>query len=183
MEIAAIAMSGLSLLVAVVGTVLSNRRSSEALAQSRKASAAALWSGVQEAVQRLVGFDPTIEPIGERLANLRIACISLIDDSEEWVGLGPWLETERALGATLGRQVMESATPGDTVEERLNKLDPYQRWAAVLGQNLRHFRATGYDGNAAEKLRQNAASQTASIHQKHGWELPPTKFAGVEPLT
>lgn len=182
MEATALALSGLSLLVAVLGTVLSNRRSSDALAESRKAASAALWSGVQEAIQRLLGFDPTMEPIGERLANLRIASIDLIDGLEGWDALGPWLEAERALGATLGRQVMNSARKTDTVEQRLTKLDPYNRWAVALSQNLRHFRAKGYDADAAEKLRGNAVSQTKAIHAKHGWELPPTSLPGVEPL-
>jgi CHASE1-domain containing sensor protein len=63
MEALALVLSGISLVVAVVGTVLSNKRASEALAQSRKAATVALWSGVQEAVQRLIGFDPASEPI------------------------------------------------------------------------------------------------------------------------
>jgi hypothetical protein len=72
----ALVVSGLSLLVAVVGTVLPNRRSSEALDESRKAVTTALWSGAREAVQRLIGFDPASEPVGDRLANFRIAMIA-----------------------------------------------------------------------------------------------------------
>lgn len=118
MELAAVILSGLSLIVAIVGTALANKRSSEALDESRKAAASALWSGVQQAVQRFIGFDPTMEPVGYRLANFRIATIALVDELDGWAGLDTWLEAERALGAILGRQVMEAARPGDTVDER-----------------------------------------------------------------
>src|SRR5665647_341781 len=77
MDVIALVVSGISLVVALVGTVLANKRASEAIAESRKAATVALWSGAQEAVQRLIGFDPASEPVGERLANFRIAMIAL----------------------------------------------------------------------------------------------------------
>ncbi len=182
MDIIAMIVSALSLAVAGVGTVLANRRANEALAESRKSAASALWSGVQEAVQRMIGFDPTAEPIGERLANLRIAMITLVDELPDWAGLDKWLEAERALGATLGRQVMETAKPGDTVDERLEALDPFLRWAQVLGSNLRRFRNEGYDPGAAAKLRDHAENQLKAISQANGWSLPPSTIPGVRAL-
>jgi hypothetical protein len=182
MDVIAIVVSVLSLAVAGVGTVLANRRSKEALAESRKAAGSALWSGVQEAVQRMIGFDPTSEPIGERLANLRIATIALVDELSDWAGLDKWLEAERALGAVLGRQVIDQAKPGDTVDERLKALDPYQLWAQVLASNLRRFRAVGYDAVAAAKLREHAKNQLKTISQANGWPLPPTTIPGVKAL-
>jgi hypothetical protein len=86
-EIAAVILSGLSLVVAIVGTALSNKRSSEALNEARKGAASALWSGVQQAVQRFIGFDPSMEPVGDRLSDLRIATIALVDELEDWAGL------------------------------------------------------------------------------------------------
>jgi hypothetical protein len=180
MELAAVILSCLSLVVAVGGTALANKRSSEALDESRKAAASALWSGVQQAVQRFIGFDPTTEPIGDRLANFRIATIALVDELDGWAGLDKWLEAERALGAVLGRQTMEAARPGDTVSERLANLDPYQRWAQVLSQNLRRFRMVGFD--AVAKLQASAEGQIIAISTKHGWELPPTTIPGVSPI-
>lgn len=182
MEALALVVSGISLVVAVVGTLLSNRRASEALAESRKAATVALWSGAQEAVQRLIGFDPASEPIGERLQNLRIAIIALIEGLEGWDGFGEWLEAELALGATLGRQTMERAKPGDSVDERLKALDPYQRWAQVLGMNLRRFRAVGYDEAATLKLRDHAADQKKAICEANGWPLSPTTILGLQAL-
>lgn len=182
MDVIAIVVSVLSLAVAGVGTVLANRRANEALAESRKAAASALWSGAQEAVQRMIGFDPTLEPVGERLANLRIAMIALVDELPDWAGLDKWLEAERALGAVLGRQVMERGKPGDTVEERLLANDPYQRWAQVLGSNLRRFRAVGYDAVAAAKLREHAENQLKEISQANEWPLPPTTIRGLKAL-
>jgi hypothetical protein len=55
----------------------------------------------------MIGFDPASEPIGDRLANLRIAMIALVDEMHDWAGLDKWQEAERTLGALLGRQVME----------------------------------------------------------------------------
>ena len=116
MHIAALVISGLAVIIAGLGTIMANGRANETLRESRKAVTNALWSAVQESVQRLVGFDPTSEPIGERLANLRIAMIALADEYTDWEGLDKWLEAERALGATLGRQVKDAAKPGYSVE-------------------------------------------------------------------
>jgi hypothetical protein len=181
-ELAALILSGVSLIVAIAGTALANKRSNEALEESRKAAASALWSGVQQAVQRFIGFDPTVEPIGDRLANFRIATIALVDELDGWAGLDTWLEAERALGAVLGRQVMEAAQPGDTVDERLANLGPYQRWAQVLSQNLRRFRAVGFDAAVVAKLQASAEGQIRAISAKHGWELPPTTISGASPI-
>jgi hypothetical protein len=182
MEPVALVLSGISLFVAVAGTVLSNRRASEALAESRKAATVALWSGAQEAVQRLIGFDPASEPVGERLANFRIAMIALVDELKGWEGLDRWLEAERALGTTLARQVMARAKPRDTVDERLKALEPHQRWAEVLAMNLRRFRSQGYDEAAALKLREHAADEMRRVCEANGWPLPPTAIPGLRAL-
>lgn len=174
MEIVAVILSGLSLVVAIVGTALSNRRSSEALRESRKAAASALWSGVQDAVQRFIGFDPAREPVGERLANLRIAGIALVDELDDWAGLDTWLEAERALGAALALDVMENAKPDDSTDRRLAVLESYQLWAQALSINLRQFRASGYDADVAARLRKTAEQHQRSLYEKHGWELPPS---------
>jgi hypothetical protein len=182
MEVLALVISGVSLVVATVGTVLANKRASEARAEARKAATVALWSGAQEAVQRLIGFDPASEAIGERLANFRIGMIALVDELEGWDGFDLWLETERALGAILGRQVLERATPDDSTDERLQVLDPYQRWAQVLSTNLRRFRAVGYDGGAVTELRERAAKELKAICEANGWSVPPTTIPGLRAL-
>jgi len=92
MDIAAVVISLISLIVATLGTALANKRAKEAIAESRKAAASALWASVQEAIQRMIGFDPASEHIGERLANLRIAMIALVDEMHDWAGLDKWLE-------------------------------------------------------------------------------------------
>lgn len=182
MDLLALIVSGLSLTVAVLGTYLSNKRSKEALTESRLAATNACWATLQEAVQRLIGFDPTAEPIGDRLANLRIAMLSLVDQLGEWTNLDTWLETERVLGATYGRQVMEGARAVDTVEQRLDKLSPLMTWASTLSSNLRYLKSTGYDADALEKLRSHAESLVEDIHARHGWTLPPRENPHVEPL-
>lgn len=91
-------------------------------------------------MQRLIGFDPTSEPVGERLSNLRITSIALVDKLDGWDGIDSWLETERTLGTTICRQVMEAAKLGDTVERRLENLDPLMSRAHALSNNLRHAR-------------------------------------------
>lgn len=182
MDVTALAISVLSLMVAGVGTVLANRRSKEAIEESRKAAASAMWLGVQEAVQRMIGFDPASEPVGDRLANLRIAMISLVDHLPGWAGLDEWLEAERALGATLGRQVMAHAQPRDSIDRRFEILEPYQRWAQVLGSNLRRFRVTGHDASALVVLREYADSQTRQVCQAQGWPVPTKLAPGVRTL-
>lgn len=181
-EVIALILAVLSLLVAIVGTALSNKRSSEALKESRKAAVAALWSGVQKTVQRFIGFDPYFDPIGDRLANFRIAVIALVDELEDWDGFDNWLEAERVLGAALRRQVMAQSKPGDTVDQRLNVIDPLLRWAHTLGGNLRLFRRRGYDADTVAKLRDSANNNVLAIYKAHDWELPRTTIPGVEAL-
>lgn len=172
----------MSLAVALVGTYLANKRSREALALSQRAAVDARWSALQEAVQRLIGFDPTGEPVDERLANLRIAAIALVDDLPEWAELDSWLEAERALGATYGRQVMQAAKPADSVEQRAKNLDPLMTWAQVLSTNLRVFRSKGHDVAALRTLASNARDLAVQIHEKNGWDLPPTANPRIRPL-
>ena len=182
MDIAALVISGFAAILAGVGTILANRRASEALRESRKAVTTADWSAVQESVQRLIGFDPAHEPVGERLANLRITMINLADEYTDWDGLDRWLEAERILGATFARQVMAAKKPGDSVDQRLKNLDPMMGWAQALSQNLRHFRAIGYDKVALVKLQSNAEDLVKQLQARHGWQQPPTSSPHIKPL-
>lgn len=175
MAVAALLMSGLSIICTIVGTWLANKRALEALRESRSAAAGALWADAQAAVQRLIGFDPTVEPVGDRLADLRIALIALVDALPEWAGLDAWLEAERALGAVLGRQVMAKSKPTDTPDQRLENLDPYMVWAQALGSNLRRFRSVGFDAKVAAKLQSHAETSAAEIHRDNGWTPPPAR--------
>lgn len=130
------------------------------------------WLQAQKAVQRFVGFDPAREPVGERLSDLRIAMIALVDELDDWVGLDDWLEAERTLGAVLGRQVMEQSQQSDSLDRRLEILGPYQLWAQALSSNLRFLRSRGYDPVALSKLHQNAISLRQSIQGANGWSSP-----------
>ncbi|KIQ02453.1 hypothetical protein [Curtobacterium flaccumfaciens] len=182
MDVVALVISVLSLLVTLIGTYLTNKRSKDALAASERAASDARWSAVQEAVQRLIGFDPSAEPIQDRLANLRIAMIVLVDDLPTWAELGPWLEVERVLGATHGQVVMENFTPTDNVEQRVRNLEPLMTWAHALSQNLRLFRSTGYDAEVMRNLSTNSEALIRQLHEQYGWELPPTANPRIRPV-
>lgn len=182
MEVAALVISGLSLLVAGLGTYQANKRASEALVASSKSALDARWSAVQEAVQRLIGFDPTAEPVGERLQNLRITMIALVDQLEGWDAIDSWLDAERTLGATISRQVMEVSRQGEAVEQRVKNLEPLMNWAHTLSSNLRLFRSTGHNAAVLAELQANAEALVRSIHERHGWELPPSTSPRVRPL-
>lgn len=129
-------------------------------------------------MQRLVGFDPSAEPVGDRLANLRIAAIALADEHTDWEGLDAWLESERVVGATLGRQVSETAKPDDTIDRRLEILDR----AHAFSQNLRLFRSSGYDRQTLSKLQVHATRLTTSISERQGWELSTASNTRLSPL-
>lgn len=182
MDILALVISALSLFVTFVGTYLANKRSKEALTLSQRAAVDARWSALQEAVQRLIGFDPTAEPVGERLANLRIAMIALVDELPAWTELDHWLEAEHALGATSGRLVMAAAKNGDSVEQRVRNLDPLMTWAQALSSNLRFLRSKGHDATALKALTSKAKRLIEQIHEKNGWDLPPTANPRITPL-
>jgi hypothetical protein len=181
-ETAALVISGLSLIVAGIGTYQANKRANEALAASRDAAVDARWFAVQEAVQRLIGFDPMAQPVGERLQNLRITMIALVDQLGGWEGIESWLDAERTLGATISRQVMEVSEQGETVEQRVKNLEPLMSWAHVLSSNLRRFRSTGHNATVLAELQANAEANVRSIHERHGWELPPSTNPRVRPL-
>ena len=108
--------------------------------------------------------------------------INLADEFTDWDGLDRWLEAERVLGATFARQVMAAAKPGDGVDQRLENLDPMMSWAQALSQNLRHFRAVGYDKVALAKLQSNAEDLVKQLHARHGWQQPPTSSPHIQPL-
>lgn len=182
MDVLARVLSALSLIVAVVGTILANKGAHEALNASQKAATDARWFALQEAVQRLIGFDPVAEPIKDRLANLRIAAIALVDQLETREGLDAWLEAERVLGATIRPSGHGRRQALDGLEERVNNLVPLMDWAHALSSNLRHFRSVGHDAKALTQLQENAQALVVGIHERHGWELPPTKNSRVQPL-
>lgn len=182
MDILALVISALSLTVAGVGTYQANKRAKEAVTVSHKAAADARWFAIQEAVQRLIGFDPTAEPVGERLTNLRITGIALVDHLDGWDGLDTWLDAERTLGATYARQVMAAAKPNDGVEQNVDNLMPLMTWAHVLSQNLRRFRSVGHDRKTLSILQANAEDLIKDMHARYGWDLPPSSNPRLQPL-
>ena len=148
MDVLALVISALSLLIAGVGTYQANKRANEALAESRKAAEDARWFAVQEAVQRLIGFDPTAEPVGERLANLRITSIALVDQLDGWDGIDSWLEAERTLGEAAREAGWRFAFTGfpapldeSTDDHLIGRLQPdaatIGRFALQLARSLR----------------------------------------------
>lgn len=178
-ETVALVISGLALLVSIVGTVLADRRSraSERLAieardEARAARADALWSAYIESIQGVMSLDPLAEPVGEAWKRLRVTATALVDGLSGWDGLDRWLAAEHALGVTFGRQVMETAQPGDSADERLTKMKPAIDWAMGLLNNARLFRSRGYDPDAMRSLTKHAHDVAVSIHQRHGWDLP-----------
>lgn len=181
-DVLALVISVLSLLVALVGTYLTNKRSKEALAASQRAAVDGRWSATQEAVQRLIGFDPSAEPIKDRLADLRIAMIALVDDLPEWTELDRWLEAERILGATYGRVVMETQDGTDDIEQQVRNLEPLMTWAQALSSNLRLLRSKGHDAAALRALAANDSDLIRQLHEKYGWEQPPTSNPRIRPL-
>lgn len=174
LDVIALIVAGLSLVVSFAGTILANRRSKDALALAQRAAVDARWSAMQEAVQRLIGFDPAAEPVEERLINLRIAMVALVDELPDWAGLDTWLDAERVLGATSARQVMAAAQPGDDVETRVRNLEPLMTWAHALSSNLRFLRSKGHDPKALQQLTEHVTDLVRKVHEKNGWKLPPS---------
>lgn len=162
-----------------------NELSERALADARDAAASALWSDVQVAVQRFLGFDPSTEPVGDRLVQLRTAAIALVDGlGDAWEGLDVWLATEHQLGPVLARELMESVDPSDTIDQRLAKMNNFSTWAIALSQNLRFLRSTGYDRTAIAELARLARVRIEQVSDQHGWPRPPTELPpSIQPLS
>lgn len=95
MEVAAFALSGLAVVISALGVLLNDRRArasgriaQEALDESRRAATNALWSDAIEAAHRVL-IDPTTEPVGDKLATLRVRLTALVDGLPTWEGLDP----------------------------------------------------------------------------------------------
>lgn len=181
LDIAALILSLIAVGVSIAGIAFQDRRSAqatalarEALDESKEATSVAHWSAAQEAVQHLIGFDPNQQPVDERLVNLRVALVALVDHLDGWEGFDRWLEAERVLGATIARQVLERSESSDDVETRLANLDPLLRWAGALSQNLRRFRRVGYDAVAVRDLCVNAEKVNREVCDANGWDAPPS---------
>lgn len=177
----ALGISILSLVVAVVGTVLSNRRAKEsrdlardALDDSRQTRADGLWSSAVEAVNRVYGIDPLRQEIQMPLQNMRVSFTALVDGLPEWTLLDEWLAAEQALGAALGRRVLAraAASPPRNEDEHMSLLHPMLDWAMALSSNLRHSRNSGHDASALAKLRDEAKKNVVAIYTQNGWDLP-----------
>lgn len=196
MDIAALILSGLSFVVAIVGTILANRRASEgnkvaaeshrlaleAKADAERAAQAALWSKSVEAVHHLIGLDPMTDDLGEPLRNLRIANTALVDEVP-WPGLAEWLGSEQALGATLFRESHEERMKRGRVgspDERMESLAPVNDWAVALMNNLRLFRRDGENAASLATLTEHARQITMRVYERHGWPLP--KGPNIVPL-
>jgi len=182
-DVLAIVMSGLALLISGGGTYLADRRArasgrlaQRALDDGREASTRALWSDAIEAVHRVL-IDPTAEPIGDRLQTLRIRLTFLVDGLPDWTALDRWLAAEHHLGVTLGREVMEKARPGASIDEQLSLLRLHQDWGMAFAQNLRHARNIGYSPDDLDELRAHAWAVIKGVYRRNGWEEPPAEPA------
>lgn len=175
-------VSVVSVGVAALGTWLAHRRATEAMEESKKAAASALWSDLQAVVQRFLGFDPSMEPHADRFLHFRTTAVALVDELE-WDGFDKWLAQEHALGSALCRQALEQADPSDTLDERMEKLDPLFAWGMALSGNLRRLRKTGPDGDSMSKLRQHVEEQVEGLYEQNDWGQPPSgQSPRIKPL-
>jgi len=108
--------------------------------------------------------------------------IALVDDLPEWTEFDRWLEAERILGATYGRVVMETQDATDDIEQQVRNLEPLMTWAQALSSNLRHLRSNGHDSAALRALAANDSALIRQLHEKYGWEQPPTSNPRIRPL-
>lgn len=182
MDIAALIISALSLVVALVGTLLANRRSIEshrlaleAKSDAREAVQSAAWSKSVEAVQHLIGLDPMTDDVSGPLRDLRIANTALVDELQ-WAGLDRWLGEEQALGATLLRDSVErrvkSGIGVGSPDQRLAALSSVQEWAMALMNNLRLFRREGEKAESLLALTNHAHDVALAVHKRNGWKVP-----------
>ena len=111
------------------GTGLSNRRSKEALEESRSATRLALWSAALEAVQRLATANPWTQDLSEPFANMRVSLTALVDGLA-WGELAEWLATEHQLGASLMRagQGRTVDPPPLLIRSVGEAMEPFIRW-------------------------------------------------------
>ena len=181
MEGWALSVSVFALLVALAGTVLSNKRAKEsrtiareALEDSRQMRTDAVWSAAVEAVNRVYGVNPLRQDVQLPFQNLRVAWIALVDGLPNWSGLDGWLAAEHSHGAAIAREILVRATakPPTSEDEHMVLLQPHLDWGIALSGNLRHLRANGYDAEALLTLRDNARKNLEAIYERNRWDLP-----------
>lgn len=156
---------------AVASAEEANRIALSAREDARRAEVRGLWSDTIEAVHRLL-IDPTKEPLGDKLVTLRVRIIFLMDGLPDWDDFDEWLLAEHHLGACIGRQIMEEATPGASVDERVSAMDPLMTWGIAFAQNLRHLRNID-DSSAIPGLKANTFRRIEDIYNRNKWGVPP----------
>lgn len=184
MDLAALALAGLSLVVSVLALLSSrskdeeaNRIAREALDEARSVKTAEAWAAVIRSTNHRMTLNPTAEDAGPILRDSRADLMALVDALPEWTALGDWLANEHVLGAAAARADLE-----DMGRDRDALPDLSARWGAALTQNLRRFRATGYDEQTMHRLTASTREQLERLHTSRGWELPAETMEGVEPL-
>lgn len=191
MDVAALVIAGLALLVSVLTAWSSHRNGAKAnriatnansiaadsLAEARSAKVGEVWAAVIESVNERATLNPLAEDVGAPLRRSRSALMALVDALPEWKALGAWLALEHGLGSLASRADMEDMS-GD--RERLPERQ--MRWGMALVTNLRRFRATGYDEATMKRLTENAREQLTRLCEARGWDVPPEKMDGIEPL-
>jgi len=121
MDVIALVISGLALAVSGLGMVLSDMRARAsgriaqgALDEARNAATRGLWADAVEATHRIL-FDPASEPVGEKMATLRVRFTALIDGLPTWDCLDRWLAAEHVLGSVLARELLAKADSMDDI--------------------------------------------------------------------
>lgn len=184
MDVTALIVAGLALVVSVLSAWSShrngaraNRLAEQSLAEARSAKITETWRAAIEAANERMSLNPLAEDVAAPLRRSRAAFMALVDDLPEWPALGEWLAIENVLGAVCSHADMED------MDAEANRLPERQmQWGLALVSNLRRLRATGYDEPALHRLIESHRDQLAGLCAERGWEVPPERMAGIEPL-
>lgn len=168
----------------------SNTIAERAAQDARDAPTAIAWDEFVVAITALQTFDPagTDGQVAPLLTTLRQRATLLVDKLP-WDHFDKWLSAEQTAGVLL---MQEASEKGQREQQRLGRrLTPYELveidrpfhlWVAAYTTNVRMARREGPAGVPFRMLTDEARKSIKATCDRNGWEVPPERIPGVEPI-
>lgn len=165
----------------------SNSISREATAHATGIATDIAWDEAISAVAAIQTFDAAgQEPLGDRMAVIRTRLMLLIDRLD-WDGFDSWIARELQCINVLARdadakgRAAGSQVRNPVIALALNK--DLLTWISGFTTNLRYMRKTGPEQRMLTFLEGRAVERARQVAALNGWEPPPDKVEGLEPVS
>lgn len=164
-----------------------NAISAQAAQDSRDVPKAVAWNDYVVALAAIQTFDPTSEPLGDRLVALRTRSMLLID-LLDWDGFDKWLAAEQQAivylmheADVVGQSKRQRLGRDLTTEEVVEIVKEMHTRVAALTTNVRRLRKVGTGELPYDEFAESAWDSARATCKRNGWPVPTGKIEGIEP--